>query len=196
MHDAVSSFDAFLSVCLGLGLAAACGFRVFIPLLVMSVASTTGHLELSGGFAWIASLPALITFAVATVLEIGAYYIPWLDNLLDSVASPAAVVAGVIVSATVITGMDPYLKWTLAVIAGGGIAGAVQVATAGTRGASTVLTAGIGNPLVSTVEAGGSLIASVMSILAPLVTFLLVASFLVLAVLRSFRRRRGEAPAG
>ena len=188
MHDAVSNFDAFLSVCLGLGLAAACGFRVFIPLLVMSVASTTGYLELSGGFAWIASIPALTTFAVATVLEIGAYYIPWLDNLLDSVASPAAVVAGVIVSATVITGMDPYLKWTLAVIAGGGIAGAVQVATTGTRGASTVLTAGIGNPLVSTVEAGvGAMAGVVLGCLA---------AFLVFAVLRSFRRPRGEDPTG
>lgn len=195
MYDAVSNLDTLLSVCLGLGLAAACGFRVFIPLLVMSIASLTGHLELSGNFTWIASLPALITFAVATVLEIGAYYIPWLDNLLDSVASPAAVVAGVIVSATVITGMDPYLKWTLAVIAGGGIAGAVQAVTTGTRGASTVLTAGIGNPLVSTAEAGGSLIASIMSILAPLVTVLLVTAFLVAAVLRSFRRRRGEASA-
>jgi hypothetical protein len=194
MPETIMSLDTLLSVCLGLGLAAACGFRIFVPLLVMSIASLTGHLELSGQFAWIATIPAVITLAVATVLEIGAYYIPWLDNLLDSVASPAAVIAGVIVSASVITGMDPYLKWTLAVIAGGGVAGAVQALTTGTRGASTLTTAGLGNPIVSTVEAGGSLATSLLALLAPILTVILVAVFLILVFLRIGRLGGSTAP--
>ena len=196
MPETVMTVDTLLSVCLGLGLAAACGFRIFVPLLVMSIASFTGHLELSGQFAWIGSLPAEITFSEATVLEIGAYYIPWLDNVLDTVASPAAVIAGVVASASVITGMDPYLKWTLAVIAGGGVAGAVHVVSAGARGVSTLTTAGFGNPIVSTVEAGGSVAASVMAIIAPILTVVLMALFLLFSIL-AFRRRGGEpVPAG
>lgn len=188
MPEALLSLDTLLSVCLGLGLAAACGFRIFVPLLVMSVASLTGHLELSGQFAWIATLPAVIAFTVATMLEIGAYYIPWLDNLLDTVASPAAVVAGVVVSASVITGMDPFLKWTLAVIAGGGLAGGVQVLTTGTRGASTLTTAGFGNPLISTAEVGGSLVASILAIFMPFVAIVLISLFLIFSYSKVARR--------
>ena len=122
--------DILLSVGLGLGLSAACGFRIFVPFLAMSGAAHAGYLQLDGRFEWIGSTPALIVFGVATLLEIGAYYLPWLDNLLDSVASPAAVIAGVVATASVVTDMDPLLKWSLAVIAGGGLAGAVQAVTA------------------------------------------------------------------
>src|SRR5512135_1410736 len=112
--------ENILSICLGIGLSAACGFRVFIPLLVMSIASLSGHLDLSGGFQWIGTYPALVVFATASVLEIAAYYIPLVDNLMDSIAGPAAVVAGILVSASSFINMDPLLKWTLAIIAGGG----------------------------------------------------------------------------
>jgi len=188
--------ETLLSVSLGLGLAAACGFRIFMPLLVMGVASMSGHLELSDQFAWIGSSSAVITFAVATLLEIVAYYVPWLDNLLDTVASPAAVVAGVVVSASVITGMDPYIKWTLAVIAGGGLAGAVQVLTTGTRGASTLTTAGFGNPVVSTAEAGGSLATSILAIVAPLFTMVLIGFFLLFSFLTFGREKKSTLPSG
>ncbi len=186
--------ESVLSIALGLGLAAACGFRVFVPLLVISAASHGGHLGIAERFEWIGSTPVLITLIVATVLEIAAYYIPWVDNLLDTIASPAAVVAGVVASASVITNMDPYLKWTLAVIAGGGLAGAVQIVTTGTRGASTVTTAGLGNPLVSTMETGGSLMVSVLSIIAPLLAIGFVVLFLVL-VGRRMRRATRRRPA-
>lgn len=185
--------ETALTIALGLGLAAACGFRVFVPLLVISAASYSGHLSLSGSFDWIASTPALITLIVATGLEIAAYYIPWVDHLLDTVASPAAVVAGVVASASVISGMDPYLKWTTAVIAGGGLAGAVQVVTTGTRGVSTLTTAGFGNPVVSTAEAGGSLVLSLLAIVAPLVALGLVIVFLAFVTSRFAGRRRKTA---
>ena len=148
--------ETFLSLLIGIGLSAACGFRVFVPLLVVSIASHTGHLHLSSGFEWMGSDAALIAFAVATVLEVAAYYIPWLDNLLDTIASPAAVIAGTLVTASLVADMSPFLKWTLAVIAGGGIAGLVQGTTVVTRGASTASTCGLANPILATAELGGS----------------------------------------
>jgi len=184
--------EVLLSVCLGLGLAAACGFRVFVPFLVLSLAAHSGYVVLDGNFEWIASTPALITLAVATVLEITAYYVPWLDNLLDSVATPAAVVAGVVATASVVTGVDPYLKWTLAVIAGGGVAGVVQAVTVGTRGASSLSTAGFGNPLVTTAEIGGSVLLSGMAVGLPILAALVVLALLVLAA-RRLRRRKASA---
>src|SRR3974377_1629839 len=111
--------ETVLSVCVGIGLTAACGFRVFVPLLVMSIASLSGHLTLAHGFDWIGTYPALIAFSVATALEIAGYYIPWVDHLLDTLATPAAVVAGTVVTASMVGGMSPLLKLTLAVLAGG-----------------------------------------------------------------------------
>src|SRR6516162_8707378 len=150
--------EQVLSICVGIGLSAACGFRVFIPLLIMSIASLSGHLSLAHGFEWIGTYPALISFAVATSLEIAGYYIPWLDHLLDTIATPAAIVAGIIVTASAVSDMSPFLKWSLAVIAGGGAAGLVQSATVITRGASTVTTGGLANPLVSTLELVGAVL--------------------------------------
>lgn len=169
-----------LSIALGLGLAAACGFRVFAPLLVVGVATRTGALELGSGFVWIESTPALIVLAVATVAEIAAYYVPWLDNLLDGVATPAAVVAGGVLAASVVTGMEPWLKWTLAVIAGGGLAGVVQLSTTAARGASTLVTGGVGNAGLATFELVGSIGLALLSIFWPLVALVVVAVVLVL----------------
>src|SRR5438094_7023125 len=129
--------ETLLSVCLGIGLSAACGFRVFVPLLVMSIASLSGHLTLAHGFEWIGSYPALIAFAVATCVEIAGYYIPWVDNLLDTIATPAAIVAGILVTASVMMDVSPFVKWTLAIIAGGGAAGLAQGTTVLARGASS-----------------------------------------------------------
>ncbi|MDX1951656.1 MAG: DUF4126 domain-containing protein [Verrucomicrobiota bacterium] len=163
-----------MSLCIGLGLSAACGFRVFVPLLTMSIAAHSGHLNLASGFSWIGSTPALITFSIATALEIGGYYIPWLDHFLDTVATPAAIVAGTIVTASMVTDVSPFLKWTLAVIAGGGAAGAVQATTVLARGASFVGTGGLGNPLIATAELGGSVMTAALAIIAPMVAIALV----------------------
>jgi hypothetical protein len=167
-----------LSVCLGIALAAACGFRVFVPLLVLSAVAKAGWLTLAASFAWIGTTPALVTFAAATLLEIGAYYVPWLDNLLDSAAGPLAVVAGVVVSAAVLTDLDPLVQWTLAIVAGGGAAGAVQAATTGVRALSSTTTLGIANPIVATAELGGSIVLSLVSILVPVLAATAVIGFL------------------
>jgi hypothetical protein len=153
----------------------------------MSIASLSGHLTLSPDFQWIATFPALLAFALATVLEIAGYYIPWVDHILDVVAAPAAIIAGVVAMASTVTGMSPFLRWALAVIAGGGLAGTVQVFTSITRLASSAATAGLGNPAVSTVEAGGSVALSIAAIAMPLVALAVVVT--VLVFLHRLRRK-------
>jgi hypothetical protein len=181
--------EIVLSIFVGVGLSAACGFRVFVPLLIMSVAARAGHIHLSPEFNWIASNAALIAFGMATVLEIAGYYIPVVDNLLDAIATPAAVVAGVLVSASMIAEMSPFLKWTLAVILGGGVAAGVQGATVLARAASTSGTGGLANPVLATAELGASLLTSVSAILVPLLAVTLIIILLTVAAV-AWRRRK------
>ena len=171
--------DTLLSICIGIGLSAACGFRVFVPPLVMSIASLFVHLQLSPSFEWMGSYPALVVFAVATGIEVAAYYIPWVDHLLDLIATPMAIAAGTFVKASVIPEGDPMLQWTVALIAGGGAAGTIQAFTGIGRLASTMMTGGLGNPLISTIESGGSIILSGLAIAVPVFTVCLVAVLLV-----------------
>ena len=180
--------ETILSILVGIGLAAACGFRVFIPLLVVSVAALSGHMTLAPSFQWMGTWPALIAFSVATVLEIGAYYIPWLDHLLDTIATPAAVVAGTIISASVFTNMSPFLQWTLAVVAGGSVAGLVQSGTVMTRAASFATTGGLGNPLVSTGEWVLSILTSLLAIIVPVVTVVVLAGLGIFLGYKLWRR--------
>jgi len=181
--------EVLLSLCVGLGLSAACGFRVFVPLLAMSIAANAGHLHLASSFDWIGSPVALIAFGLATLLEVGAYYIPWLDHFLDTLATPAAVIAGTVATASMVTDVSPFLKWTLAVIAGGGVAGAVQASTVLARGLSFAGTGGLGNPLVATVELGGSILTSIIAILAPFFAVGLVLLLAAIFAYKFFRRR-------
>jgi len=187
----MGGLDLALSIALGVGLAAAVGFRVFLPMLVMSIAAYSGHLTLSSGFAWLGSAPALVMLSVATVLEILAYYIPGVDNLLDAIATPTALIAGTVVSAAVMTDLPPLVKWTTAVIAGGGAAGLTQGVTSLLRAKSTMLTGGLGNHIVATGEWGAALIVSLLALAAPLAALALVAllCWITIRVLRRLLRR-------
>ena len=185
--------ETLLSICIGIGLSAACGFRVFVPLLAMNIAALSGHLALAHGFEWIGSYPALITFSAATCLEIAGYYIPWVDHLLDTIATPAAIIAGTVISASLVTDVSPFLKWTLAVIAGGGAAGVVQGTTVAARGASTLTTGGFGNPLFATIELGSAAITSILAIVAPVLTVALIATLLFVFGRKLFRKLRPQA---
>ena len=190
--------EILLSVGLGIGLAAACGFRVFLPVLVMGVASRAGAIDLSDGFAWMAGTPALLALGVAAVCEIGAYYVPWLDNVLDVAAMPAAVTAGIIVAAANIETATPLLSWTLAAVAGGSAAAVVQTGTTLLRGASTAMTAGLGNPVISTGEAGSAAGLSLLAIAMPVVALAAVALLVAVVSVRLLRRgvlkaRRAES---
>ncbi len=173
--------EAILALILGVGLSAACGFRIFVPPLIVSIAALSGHLELSPGFAWVATYPALIALATASVLEILCYYIPVVDNFMDSVATPAAVVAGAVTAASMVTDASPMLAWAVAVIAGGTAAGTVQATTVALRGASTLVTGGLANPLLSSAELGGAVMASISAIIAPVVTLVLILLLIIAA---------------
>src|SRR5262249_50850010 len=187
----MSSFDLALSVVLGVGLAAATGFRVFVPMLIVSGAAYTGHLALGDSFAWLATPAALTMLGAAAITEILAYYVPGVDNLLDALATPAAFVAGTVLSAAVMTDMPPLVKWAAAVIAGGGIAGLTQVATATLRANSTVLTGGLGNPGLANPELGGALLIPLLALVAPLAALVVVILFIWLAIRLLRRRRQG-----
>jgi hypothetical protein len=179
--------DYGLSIVLGIALAAATGFRIFLPMLIVSAAAYTGHLPLASNFAWLGTPVALIMLSVAAVAEILAYYIPVVDNLLDALATPAAVVAGAVVSAAVMIDVPPMVKWTAAVIAGGGIAGLTQGLTGVLRAHSTVLTGGLGNSVIATAELGGALLITFLALAAPVAAIALVILFMWLTI-RLLRR--------
>ncbi|MGB8019588.1 MAG: DUF4126 domain-containing protein [Pseudolabrys sp.] len=183
--------DLALSIALGVVLAAATGFRVFLPMLIVSGAAYTGHLSLDNSFAWLGTPSALTMLSVAALVEVLAYYVPGVDNLLDAVATPAAFVAGTIVSAAVMTDLPPMAKWMAAVIAGGGTASFTQGVTAILRAKSTVFTGGFGNPVIATGELGGSVLLSLLALAAPLAAFAVVILILWLALRLIRRQRRG-----
>lgn len=184
-----------VSIAIGVGLAAACGFRIFVPLLLISAAARGGHLELAESFQWMGSTPALIAFGSATALEIAAYYVPFFDNLLDTIATPSAVVAGVVATASQVADLDPLMGWSVAIIGGGGAAGVVQGLTTVTRQISSVATAGFGNPLLSTAEAGASVVMTALAILLPLVAVFGVLLLLFFAAKKLMFRSTAGTPA-
>jgi len=187
-----------LQVFLGVALAAVCGYRIFVPLLVMGIAGLAGYMQFADGFQWISSYPAVIIFGVATILEIAGYFIPHVDNFLNAISLPVGVVAGVIVAASVITDMDPMLKWTLAIIAGGGAATLTSLLSNGVHHASTAVSAGFANPVVSTAESAGTVAASVLSIAIPALSVVFVIALIVMSVVffRFIKRRKKDRKPG
>ena len=188
--------DLALSIVLGIALAAATGFRVFLPMLIVSGAAYTGHLHLNDSFAWLGAPSALIMLSVAALAEVLAYYIPAIDNLLDALATPAAFIAGTIVSAAVMIDMPPMVKWTAAIVAGGGVAGVTQGVTGILRAHSTVLTGGLGNAVISTAELGGAVLISFLALAAPAAAIALVVPFLLVAIRLARGLFRGAKSSG
>jgi hypothetical protein len=179
-----------MSLGVGLGLAAAVGLRIFVPLLILGAASRLTGLPLSQGFEWIASGPAIAAFAIATALEVSAYYVPWLDNALDFVAGPLAIVAGVVVTAAAAGSLPPLIRWSAAIIAGGGTAGAVHGLTSIVRLKSTVTTIGAANPILATFELIGSIVTSLVAIVFPVFAILVITAAILLIHRLSRRARR------
>ncbi|MEO6694933.1 MAG: DUF4126 domain-containing protein [Ignavibacteria bacterium] len=177
--------DIALGILLGIGLAASCGFRVFVPMLVTNVVSMMGFLKLSPGFEWMGGWIAFAAFLTASIAEIAAYYIPWLDNALDTISGPLAMVGGTILTASFLTDVSPLIQWTLGIIVGGGTAGIVKVGASAARLTSTTTTGGIGNPLIATVENASSLAMSILSFIVPVVTAFAVV-LIVIYVIRKF----------
>ncbi len=153
----------------GICLAAACGFRTFLPLLCVSLAAKAGVLTPSPPWAWLTSTAGTAVLITATIAEVGAYYIPLVDHALDVIATPLAMIAGTIVMYTTLGTSHGALGTLLALVLGGGMSGLVQATTVKTRALSTGLTAGFGNPVVATAELGGSALLSLIAVLVPLV---------------------------
>ena len=179
---------------LGLGLAASAGFRVFLPLLAMSLAAHFNFIPLAESWAWVGSVSAILALAVASVIEILAYYIPWVDNMLDTISVPLAGIAGTLLMAVALTDVSPFLQWGLAIIAGGGAASTISATSATTRMASSVATAGVGNPIVSTIETATAFFLSAVSILIPFLGFLMVLMvlFFIYKAYNSFKGKIGK----
>ncbi|OBA10394.1 hypothetical protein A9988_17165 [Acinetobacter calcoaceticus] len=184
--------ETILGLCIGVGLSAACGFRVFVPLLVMSIATMMGWFEPSKGFEWLAMPSVCLALAVATVCEVAAYYIPWVDNALDTVATPAAMIAGTLTTMAVTSGeMSQFAGWAAAIIVGGGTAGVVQMSTVAARGVSTATTGGLGNFVVATGEWIGAILLSVSALLVPALVAIVVVIAVILAI-RWIRHKKQE----
>ena len=180
--------EGMLSLGVGIGLAAAAGLRVFLPLLILGLAARAGIVPLATSFDWLASSPGLAVLAAASVVEVGAYYVPFIDNLLDLAAAPLAVLAGILLMAAVTTELPPEVRWSAAVIAGGGAAGIVQALTSMTRLKSTAFTGGAANPVLATFELAGSVVTSIVAIVLPIAALLVVVA--VVVAVRRLKRAR------
>src|SRR5690625_1128015 len=190
--------EIIMAILIGIGLSAAAGFRVFTPLLITSIAEKVSLITLSEGFAWIGSTPALIAFAVATLLEIVSLYIPYFDTIMKNLSGPVATIAGIILTASFIQDIDPLFKWSLAIIAGGGIASVSHFTAATLRTGSTVTTAGFGNIFLSIIEGISAIIMSFSAIFLPFLVILflliIIVGFVFIVVTLNRRRhiKRGE----
>lgn len=183
--------ETIIAACIGLGLAASCGLRVFLPLLVLSVGARAGLIHPGESFAWVASWPAIIALSTATIAEIAGYYIPWVDNALDTIATPAAAISGALAVLIGTHGhmdsLHPMLTWAGALI-GGGVATTVQAGTVAVRSTSTVSTAGIANPIISTIENIGAAILSFLAVAIPVGLGLILIAIVAWYVSRRLRK--------
>jgi hypothetical protein len=160
--------ESLIGILIGIGLSAASGLRVFIPLLGLSIASYYQKIPLSENFMWLATWQAMLTFGVASIVEVGAYYIPWLDHALDVILAPAAAIAGTLLTASTVGDVSPFLKWSLAIVAGGGVSSLVHLGSSAVRAAVSLPTAGLGNPLVSSGEGIGSIALTLLALFMPM----------------------------
>lgn len=179
--------ELVLAIITGIGLSAACGFRIFVPLLFLNLASIYGFIHLSPGFEWVGGYFATIAFAIATSLEVSAYYIPWLDNIMDTIGAPVSVIAGILVTASVATNISPSFKWFVAIIAGGGAAAILQGSTSLIRAKSSIFTGGSANAIVSTIELAASILISLLAIILPIIGLILVIILVVYLLLKPLR---------
>jgi hypothetical protein len=175
----VAYTETILAVITGIGLSAASGFRIFLPFLALNLASLWGYVGLAPGFEWISGYYATIALASATALEITAYYVPWLDNVMDAIASPVSIIAGAILTASMVTDIPPSLKWMISIIAGGGIAGLLQGATVALRLKSSLVTGGIGNAVIATIECAAAMILSFLAVIVPIIGFIIAVTIAV-----------------
>ncbi|MDD2244056.1 MAG: DUF4126 domain-containing protein [Dysgonamonadaceae bacterium] len=185
--------ETISAIALGIGLSASTGFRVFIPLLVAGMAAHFGVLTLGDSFEWLGSIPALVCFGVAAIVEVLAYYVPFVDNLLDSIATPLSIVAGTLLMTSVFPSDNEWMKWIMGFVVGGGTAATVQSGTAIARLTSSQFTGGSANNIVSTTEGIASTGVAVMSLIAPVFIGILIIVLLIIIlryIFKSMHKRK------
>ncbi|MEP7146445.1 MAG: DUF4126 domain-containing protein [bacterium] len=185
--------ELIYSIITGLCLCAAVGFRVFVPLLILSIGYISGWVNLPEGSAWIGSSPALISFAAASLLEIAGYYNPWVDNMLDLVTTPLALFAGLALMSSLVTGINPLLKWVIVILGGGGTAINIHFLSVKARALSSfVITNGLGNPIFATIELFASVIISLLAVTVPLLslTFIILIVYIIRRIIKIADRKR------
>jgi len=196
MLENVPFLPYLLSAFIGIGLAAASGFRVFLPMFAVSLSSYLQWIPMNEHFEWLAGLPTLIITGIATVVEILAYYIPFVDHLLDTISVPMATVAGSILFASQFADLGTFPQWALGLIAGGGTAATISSGFAGLRAASTATTGGLGNSVVGTTETAGAGIMAFLAIAAPVIAAVFAIAIIIAVIFfgrkawRKFRKRK------
>ncbi len=179
---------------MAIGLSAACGFRIFIPPLSYGLLYRADLVQLEDGWTWIGNEWVIAILALASIIEICANLIPWLDNFLDILATPTSIAAGTVLSSSCLTNFDPGLQWMLSVMSGVLITGGFQFSTVSIRGLSSIFTGGCFNPIFSIIEDFISIGITLSIILFPLIgiiVIILIAFLIWRLYLLMIRRKRG-----
>lgn len=179
--------DLLLALATGVGLAAACGLRAFLPLLAVGLAAHFGLLPLRPELAWLSQPAALWALGTASALELIGDKVPVLDHALDTLGTFLRPAAAWIGSYAILQGWGAPWAQLFALAMGAG-ALAVHGAKASTRVGSSALTLGAANPVLSVLEDVFSFTLVLLAVLVPLLALAVVALFVVVAA-RLFRRR-------
>ena len=185
-------------IAMGIALSACAGFRVFVPMLAGALAARFGIIDLPADLQWLDSWSAIICFGTAAVAEIAAYYIPFVDNILDTIATPLSVVAGTVLASSILPIGDqaPLVRWGVALLAGGSAAGTIQLGTGLLRLFSSKATVGMGNPVVSTTENAAAIGGSVLSLIIPVLIAVLLVALIVWILVKIMGRLSRARRAG
>ena len=192
----MDSLSLIISIFIGIGLSAATGFRVFVPPLLVGLLSRAGFIDLGESWVWMSDTLTILAFSSAALIEICAYFVPWLDNLLDVFMSPMAIISGIILSATFFDGINPGLQWALSIIAGVSLSGSVQASSVLLRGLSTAGTGGVLNPIFSIAENLISIFLTLMALFFPVIAIIFLVLLLMLnrkIIRKLLDKRRNEA---
>jgi hypothetical protein len=185
--------DVVTSVSLAIGLAACAGIRAWLPLLLVGGLARAGVLTLGSSFGFLASDRALILFGVATVVEIVGDKIPAIDHGLDMLSTVLRPAAGSLIAASVMWEVrDPLTALAVGVAVGAPSALVPHAAKTVLRAASTTLTGGLANPVISLVEDVVALAIFVFTVVVPLLAAIALLAVGFLVVRRMARR---SAPA-
>ena len=174
-------YSLLAHIALGVALSATAGFRVFVPMLAGALAGHFGVIDLPADMAWLGSWPAILCFGTAALLEIVAYYIPFVDNALDALATPLSIAAGTVLASSIlpIDQQAPIIRWAIALAAGGTAAGTIQMGTSLLRLFSSKTTVGTANPILATTENAAAISGTVLAFFIPVIVAALLVVFTI-----------------